>query len=307
MKISNTTALLSESCDDEHLISGSEAVRRLSEHGYEVLDFNFAFFDHGDYILRGDDWQEKVDEVANTAAKCGVTFSQSHIPFCKIVPQLDERLRTQEMLDYFNECVRRAYIASGMLNVRYATVHPLTDIKNYSRSESLRMNHEYYDSYVELGMKYNVGTAFENMFLPFNRIITSRYGQHYDELIELVDSFHDKKVGICWDFGHANEQKLNQQVALRAIGHRLKNLHINDNSGTRDEHLLPFLGTINWNDIIPVLAEIDYDGDLTFETGMMTRHAARELQDAYIDATVACSKYLLKIYHNALEQIKGRV
>lgn len=123
----------------------------------------------------------------------------------------------------------------------------------------------------------------------------------------MVDSFHDKKVGICWDFGHTNEQKLNQQVALRAIGHRLKNLHINDNSGIRDEHLLPFLGTINWNDIIPVLAEIDYDGDLTFETGMMTRHAAREIQDAYIDATVACSKYLLKIYHNALEQIKGRV
>ena len=43
MKLCTTTALLSEACDDSKLISGPEAVRRLSEAGYESLDFNFSF------------------------------------------------------------------------------------------------------------------------------------------------------------------------------------------------------------------------------------------------------------------------
>ena len=302
MKICTTTALLSEACDDDKLISGPEAVRRLHEHGYESLDFNFGFWKNPDFILRGDDWEKRVDEVAEMAARCGVTFAQSHIPFCKISPAFDPALKKDGSLEYFNECVRRAYIASGMLGVRYATVHPLTDITTFADKDSFRLSHEYYDKYIELGMKYNVGTAYENMFVPFDRCVVVRYGQHPQQLIELVDSYKDDMVGVCWDFGHANEAKIDQVYGLRAIGHRLKNLHINDNSGTRDEHLLPFMGTVDWFTIIPVLAEIGYDGDLTFETGMLTRKAARGIQDAYVKAAYACGEFLMNIYNEALKK-----
>jgi hypothetical protein len=309
MELSTTTALLSEACDDPWLIEGTEVVERLHGHGYRVLDFNFGFYTHTDYILRGEDWQKKVDRVADTAAKLGVTFSQSHIPFYHIHPSLDANLQKSGGVEYFDECTRRAYIASGMLGVKYATVHPLTDIfHNCTVSDSFQLTRTYYEPYIELGMKYNVGTAYENLFAPFQREIVARYGQNYEQLIELVDSYRDDRVGICWDFGHANEMKLNQEQALRAVGHRLKNLHINDNNGTRDEHLLPFMGTVKWKELIPVLAEIGYQGDLTFETGAVTRKAARAIQDAYITATYACGEYLLSLYREAKAgQARGEV
>ena len=302
MKLCTTTALLSEACDDSKLISGPEAVRRLSEAGYESLDFNFSFFRYEDYILRGEGWERRIDEVAEMAAKCGVTFAQSHIPFCKISHEFDPFLKDPLNLEYFNECTRRAYIASGMLGVRYATIHPLTDIRTFSAEDSLKRNHEYYDSYIELGMKYQVGSAYENMFTPYNRSVVVRYCQHPDELAELVDSYGSQKVGVCWDFGHANEAKLDQPGSLRRLGKRIKNLHINDNSGTRDEHLLPFLGTVDWFSVIPVLAEIGYDGDLAFEAGQMTRKAARGIQDVYVEAAVKCGKFLMQIYEEAKEK-----
>lgn len=304
MKICTTTAILSEACDDDKLVPRPEMVRRLSEHGYKSLDFDFSFYRKEDYILRGDDWEKKVDEVADMAAKCGVTFAQSHITFCNISHTFDQYLRDPEHMAYYNESTRRAYIASGMLGVRYATIHPLTDVNTFATEDCIRLNHDYYDKYIELGMKYNVGTAYENGFTPFDRSIVATFCQHPQDLIELVDTYKDERVGICWDFGHANEAKINQLYALRVIGRRLKNVHINDNSGGRDEHLLPFLGNIDWFTVIPVLAEIGYDGDLAFETGMMTRKAARALQDTYIDAAYACGEFLLDIYNNAVKNLK---
>ena len=166
MKLCTTTALLSEACDDSKLISGPEAVRRLSEAGYESLDFNFSFFRYEDYILRGEGWERRIDEVAEMAAKCGVTFAQSHIPFCKISHEFDPFLRDPLNLEYFNECTRRAYIASGMLGVRYATIHPLTDIRTFSAEDSLKRNHEYYDSYIELVRRTIQETMdFENIYV----------------------------------------------------------------------------------------------------------------------------------------------
>jgi sugar phosphate isomerase/epimerase len=86
-----------------------------------------------------------------------------------------------------------------------------------------------------------------------------------DELCELVDALKDPRVGICWDFGHGNLNKLDQEKSLRAIGKRLKALHVDDNHGWADEHLLPFQGNVPWTALMPVLREIGYEGDMTME------------------------------------------
>ena len=72
-------------------------------------------------------------------------------------------------------------------------------------------------------------------------------------------------MGICWDFGHANLMGIDQREALRVMGKRLKATHVADNSGKLDDHILPFQGNVNWRSILPVLSEIGYEGDLTFE------------------------------------------
>ena len=283
----------------ERLRDYGEAVQMLYDAGYRVMDFSFVHQTNEDYILRGSDWQQKIDRIADMAARLGITFSQSHLPYIKTSQRnTDPSFQKPGYEEYFWECMRRAYIASGMLGVRYATAHPISFSEfNYEEEASMKGNHELYDPYVEVGIKHNVGTAFENMLPSLDRKFPAKYCSHYDQLIHLVDSYHDPMVAICWDTGHANMMKFDQVRALRAVGHRLKNLHINDNHyGQRDEHLLPFMGEIKWYDLIPVLAEINYDGDMTFETPKVGDAADGELQKSFLRVTYETGMKLVDIY-----------
>lgn len=302
MEISTTTGICLRSFQNPLLNDYEETVRRLYNVGYRVLDFTFTCQNYENYILHYDDWQKRVDSIANLAAKLGVTFSQSHLPFVDQTQfNVDVNFKHPEYMDYFKECTRRAYIGSSMLGVRFTTAHPLSFQEyNYEEAPTLEENHRFYDEFVELGIRHNVGTAFENMLPSLDRRFPDRYCTHYDQLIRLVDSYDDKMVGICWDTGHANMMKFDQARAIRALGNRLKNLHINDNHyGKRDEHLQPFMGQIDWFKLIPALVDVDYKGDLTYETPQVGNKATGELQDAFLRMTYENGCYLMKIYEDA--------
>lgn len=306
MKLSILTGIIQVSRDFDGLRDLREVLQVLHDVGYDTVDVGFVEPDHPDFIFRGDDWEKKIEALGNTAAKLGMTIAQSHLPTPKgACFELDPNWKKSGYPAYFDQCMERAYLASGMLGVPYGTVHPLTYLDTMTEPwETMERNHRYYDRFVELGIRCHVGTAIENMRpdspkWPF----PARYCQNYRELIELVDSFHDPMVGICWDTGHANHSQCNQVEALRAIGGRLKNLHINDNHyGMRDEHLLPFMGTVDWDHVIPVLAEIGYQGVLNYEVGKVARSAPRELQVEILKTVYANGNQLLRIYQQAKER-----
>lgn len=296
---STTTGVCLRSCGNPLLNDYEDVVKRLYDAGYRVLDFAFVLHNYSNYILRYDDWQQRIDSIANLAAKLGVTFSQSHLPYVTDTQfNADANFQKPGYMDYFKECMRRAYIGSGMLGVRYATLHPISCPEfNYEEAPTLQANHEFFDEFIELGMKHNVGTAYENMLPSLDRRFADRYCTHYDDLIRLVDSYNDPMIGICWDTGHANFMRFDQERALLAMGHRVKNLHINDNHCQKhDEHLQPFMGYINWESVMRGLAKIDYDGDLTYETNQVGIKAKGELQDAFVRLTYENGCYLRKMF-----------
>ena len=88
---------------------------------------------------------------------------------------------------------------------------------------------------------------------------------------------------------------IDQREALRVMGKRLKATHVADNSGKLDDHILPFQGNVNWRSILPVLSEIGYEGDLTFEI----HNSTSRLPDHLVDATAALceqvGRYLLDL------------
>ena len=56
------------------------------------------------------------------------------------------------------------------------------------------------------------------------------------------------------------------QVAfIRKAGKHIKALHLADNEGQRDQHLMPYLGTLNHDEVINALIDIDYKGYFTLE------------------------------------------
>ncbi len=114
------------------------------------------------------------------------------------------------------------------------------------------------------------------------------------ELASLIDDFGSPRVGACWDFGHANRVYADQTEAIRIIGKRLKATHVNDNVGDTDLHLLPFLGTIPWAKILPILTEIGYEGDFTYEI-TLNRNMPEELKLDAAKFAFEVGNYLLSL------------
>jgi len=70
--------------------------------------------------------------------------------------------------------------------------------------------------------------------------------------------------GVCLDVGHAHLMS-GAVDAVETLGGHLVTTHIHDNAGKRDDHLVPFDGTINWSALVMALEKVGYDGVWMFE------------------------------------------
>jgi sugar phosphate isomerase/epimerase len=68
----------------------------------------------------------------------------------------------------------------------------------------------------------------------------------------LVDT-HLHDLRLCLDTGHAH-MEAPVEVAVDAMCDRVVTAHIHDNHGEKDEHLLPYNGTIDWDATLGALA-----------------------------------------------------
>ena len=261
MRIATMTSLFREQRGTDDFMSYIDSMRRCKAAGFDVLDFNMCAMLRRKTELNEDDWMEQADKIREEAEKLGIEFVQSHPPYR---PNKYGYFKTKEEEEFFKEITRRSIIISGMLGVKWAVLHPVTECVKieYNFEADLALNHEIFDEVVELAAKEKVGIAFENMA---DRDNSRRFGATARELIGLVDSYNDERVGICWDTGHGNRIYIDPVAPMKEVGKRLKALHINDNHGDKDEHLLPFEGTISWEEVMKTLVEIGYEGDLVYE------------------------------------------
>ncbi len=92
-----------------------------------------------------------------------------------------------------------------------------------------------------------------------------RVGSTVQELLEFVRRFQERGVGICIDTGHSSLNHQDPSEDIRQAGRHLRSLHINDNDGTTDSHLVPGRGRIEWPAVHAALQEVQYSGVFLFE------------------------------------------
>ena len=114
-----------------------------------------------------------------------------------------------------------------------------------------------------------------------------------------MDAIDMENVRICLDVGHAHYMGENLYNTIKLYGKRLIALHIHDNNRMDDLHLLPFHGTLKWDDVLLGLRAVDYAGDFTFEIQNATRRAPEELYPQLCRTAFEIGQYLLRRY-NAL-------
>jgi len=118
-----------------------------------------------------------------------------------------------------------------------------------------------------------------------------------EDLIYIIDRVGSEGgsegFGICLDTGHLNITDKDQERFILTAGKRLKALHIADNEGKWDQHLMPFnKGSIDFPLVISCLKRIGYEGLFNLEIPG-ERAVPLELRDAKIGYIIAGYKYLL--------------
>jgi sugar phosphate isomerase/epimerase len=72
------------------------------------------------------------------------------------------------------------------------------------------------------------------------------------------------RTGICLDFGHAH---LLGEVAdaVETVAEHIITTHVHDNHGRDDEHLVPYRGSIDWDQALVTMQKIGYEGTYLME------------------------------------------
>ncbi len=246
-----------------------EAMTRLRECGYTVMDLNMCPMQRNACEFCEDDgWEKYVDAVGDAAARLGITFVQSHPPYPK-APTRRKSLEDNgsEYNEFFLRMMKRALEIDARLGIPWAVMHPVSGRykPDIDAEADLAFNLEYYAPLYEIGASRGVGFAFENMADVDGR---RRFGSVPEDLIALFDAFPGEKKGICWDTGHGNRQFVDQLPALEKVAPRLVCTHIDDNVGEKDLHQLPFMGTVNWRGVMKILKESGYEGAFIYEISL---------------------------------------
>ena len=80
----------------------------------------------------------------------------------------------------------------------------------------------------------------------------------------LERDFEGAPVGICMDFGHAHLMG-DVADAIETAAEHVITTHVHDNGGRDDDHLVPYLGTIDWAAALVTMQKIGYDGTYLME------------------------------------------
>ena len=235
-----------------------DCMRRIATLGYRDLDLSLTRMMNPDSEFNGESWESLAHDVRNEADRLGVRFVQGHLPFRKKAYNYND----PEEAAFMQKATDRSIEIAGICGAQCMVVHPIRGAAFPAEAveENIRENMRVYSHVLEVAHEKNIKLAFEN--LPDWPGMGRTFGGVASELIALIDAYNDPLVGACWDFGHANlnYSKDTQVYGIRKLGKRLIAVHVHDNKGKGDDHVVPFSGNIVWEDVIKAVKDTGFDG-----------------------------------------------
>jgi sugar phosphate isomerase/epimerase len=251
--------------------SQTESIRLIKEAGFRYIDYSFGC-DHGKRTgIYSEDCKKYIEDVKAEAQKLGVSLVQAHAPMGD--PIYDDN-------GAFIEDTLICVEAAGEWGIKNLVVHS-GYMEGISTEECFKRNKDFFLPLLSRAEKYGVNILVEN----FNKICLDNYFwiDNAKDLYDFVRYVDHPLLHAVWDTGHANLQEMPQHEELSLLGKEVKALHVQDNGGEWDQHLMPLFGTTNFDSVFKGLFDIGYDGYFTFEVGAaFTRYENRRPFDGEI-------------------------
>jgi len=255
----------------------------LKELGYDTADV-LLHKTENPWYASDEAMAAKCAEIRECADRSGLEIFQVHGPW----PTDDKSPESREKVwEYMHRCV----YACGLLNAPYLVIHPQMpfgweqehDNGQFARELTVKLLRDL----VPDCEKYNVTVCLENM--PMKK----HFNSTMENIVKMVKEADSPYIQICMDTGHSNIFGHDLGDDVRCAGSLLKTIHIHDNNGNSDQHLLPYLGTADWDSFVKALAEVGFEGSISMETnGAVSSAMPSDVYSLAEKVTVATAKSL---------------
>lgn len=256
------------------------SLKYIKECGFDAIDFSTdTYMETGRLVKEGifptvfdkpmDEFLAHFAPLKEASEATGVSIPQMHAPF----PVWYED--QNEINAYIMMALDKCFALCEYLGCSDIVVHP---VKAPTKEEEWELNLGIYRSLIPVIKKYQgVRICLENLFTRrAGRIEEGRFTDAVDSC-RMIDLLNEEAggayFGFCFDLGHANLTHRNVKEFVKTMGPRLTILHIHDNNGREDQHVLPYTCLSNaeehvcdWQGFVEGLREIGYSGTLAFET-----------------------------------------
>lgn len=255
------------------------AIEKIGAQGYDCIDYQgFVNIETDFFKLPEEEFLAAVAEQKALISSHGLEVSQAHAPW-RTPKDGDPEERKRWVI-----AMKKAIRGTNALGCTRFVVHPLFPYMDSAENpeEVWAMNEEFLAELADYAKGYGVNVCFENMPFPLFPITT------VEHCIEMVDKLGRDNLKICLDTGHAAIfTGADVASAVKKIGQRLEAVHIHDNMGKNDEHLIPGDGIVDWDEFAKALKEIGFDKVISLETSPKHTQHPKEVWEARERALVA--------------------
>ncbi len=230
-------------------LSPEDMVQTFAAKGWQRLELST---EHAERLLERQNPPTAGEAFRKFADDNGVAFPQGHLWLaCDIATDnQDEAIDTlKQWLDLF-----------VALDIRAAVLHPggfqLID-QGCERQKVRELNLRALGALTDYIQGTDLVICLENI---------PKTAPEAEDLCEIIQAVGSSHLGICLDTGHLNMTSGLQSAFIHKAGPLLKAMHLTDNDGSADQHLMPYgHGTVRWDEVFSALKEIGYTGLLNFE------------------------------------------
>ena len=173
--------------------------------------------------------------------------------------------RDGALMEKYSQELKSNIDMASLMEIPMAVIHPIAWYSSEaSYGDWVRANMAFLAPLVEYARGKGIKLCIENM--PSDRETSDNhlYGSCALNISALAEKLG---AGICFDVGHANISgyKLSEQMEI--LKGKIDVMHIHDNmgKGKKDAHLLPFDGTVDWQDVAFGMRRSDFVGILDVE------------------------------------------
>ena len=249
MKIATTTGDFTRFCKTD-----AQRIQELHRAGFRYIDLSmYSLTPDSPYMQ--DTWREEVLKIKQLASELGMEFVQAHSQGGN--PLSEDPAHVAFLLD----ATIRSIEICQMLGIPNTVVHKGM-ARGLSKEAWFEKNKAFYEKLYPTMERCGINVLCENSTKAnMHDLYFINSGR---DMREFIDYVNHPQIHGCWDTGHANCEG-SQYDEILALGKELYAIHYNDNRGSGDEHIAPFLGTLNHDEVMHALLDVGYRGCFTLE------------------------------------------